>query len=161
MSHLIYIGIGSNLNEPLENCRRAMDHLSGHSKIKVTAHSSFYKTEPVGKTDQDWFINTVVEARTSLSPPDLLKELLSIENNMGRERLEKWGPRIIDLDLLFYDDRIENSDTLTLPHPEIQFRKFVLAPLCEISGEIIHPVLNISVQQLLAELPDSQTVFRV
>lgn len=161
MSHLIYIGIGSNLNEPLENCRQAMDHLSGHSKINVTARSSFYKTEPVGKTDQDWFINAALEARTSLNPSELLQELLSIEKNMGRERLEKWGPRIIDLDLLFYDDRVESSGELTVPHPEIHFRKFVLAPLCEISGNIMHPVLKKNVQQLLEELPDHQTVFRI
>ena len=144
MSHIAYIGIGSNMDNPLEKCGKAMDRLADHPHI----------SEPVGLLDQDWFINAVMETRTSLDPASLLEALLQIEQQMGRVRREKWGPRLIDLDLLFYDDQIVETADLKIPHPEIPRRKFILAPMDEIAGGYVHPVLKKSIRELLAFLPE-------
>lgn len=158
MSHIAYIGIGSNMDNPLEQCRKAIRLIAASSGLTLSKSSSFYKTEPVGITDQDWFVNAVVSAETTLSPSDILNTLLGIEQQMGRTRQLKWGPRVIDLDLLFYDDSILEYPGLKVPHPEIQNRRFILAPMNEIAGEFIHPVLKKSISKLLAELPAIPTV---
>jgi len=123
--------------------------------------SSLYKTEPVGGKDQPWFVNCVVEVRTVLKPRLLLSELKKIESDMGRQPAEKWGPRVIDLDILFYGQEIIREDDLTIPHPELHKRRFVLEPLNEIAPYIIHPVFGISVKGLLDRLEGSGAVIRL
>ena len=152
------IAIGSNLGTPKKNCIEAIDIISSSPGIKTISKSSFYQTAPVGNTEQNWFINSVIKISTQLSPDILLSVLLKIESQMGRIRKEKWGPRIIDLDLLFYDNLIIKQKDLTLPHPEIQKRNFVLQPLNEIEGNFIHPSINKSINTLLKASKDNSVV---
>jgi 2-amino-4-hydroxy-6-hydroxymethyldihydropteridine diphosphokinase len=161
MLHTAYIGIGSNLESPAENCLKAMEHLQAHSELTLVVRSSLYQSEPFGITDQNWFVNSAIQLTTSLSPEELLRECLSIEQLMGRTRSKKWGPRIIDLDILFYDDLIIKQDGLEIPHPGIAERSFVLAPMCEIAPEFIHPKLKKSAQTLLMEIVNPQQVNRL
>jgi len=121
-------------------------------------HSSYYRTEPVGLLNQDWFINAVIEMRTTLPAALLMEELQEIENLMGRSRTVKWGPRIIDLDLLLYDQAVIQSEGLTIPHPELHKRRFVLAPLCEIAPYVIHPLFGVSIAGLMKRLQDKSHV---
>ncbi len=161
MSNTAYIGIGSNLGSPRENCERSIVLLGAHPKIEVTARSSFYKTEPVGSRDQDWFLNVAIQIATDLEPLALLDALLSIESSMGRIRAEKWGPRIIDLDILLYEDSVIKSDRLKIPHPEMTQRGFVLAPLAQLAPNLIHPMAKKTIRQLLSELPEDKKVVRL
>ncbi len=158
MVHTAYIGIGSNLGTPDKNCEEAIERISTNGGIKIVSKSLLYKTAPVGHIKQDWFVNSVIKVDTQLSPKELLLALLSIESKMGRVRKEKWGPRMIDLDLLFYDNLILNQQGITLPHPEIQKRKFVLVPLNEIEENLIHPIQKKTVKTLLYELSDDAEV---
>jgi len=151
-----FIGIGSNLGSAKENCEQAIINLQKCSSISLLAQSSFYKTAPVGVTDQDWFVNAVVKISTTIDPQKLLEKLLSIEKEMGRVPREKWGPREIDLDLLYFDQQILNTETLKVPHPELPHRRFVLEPLNELDPEGIHPQLNKSNREMLVELPPGQ-----
>ncbi|GJL79824.1 MAG: 2-amino-4-hydroxy-6-hydroxymethyldihydropteridine diphosphokinase [Nitrospinaceae bacterium] len=161
MPNSAYIGIGSNLGSPLANCQQALTHFENHPEIQVTACSSFYKTQPVGVTEQGWFVNAVAKILTDLEPLPLLELLLGIEKAMGRTRDKKWGPRIVDLDLLLYEDRIIKIPRLQIPHPEMNRRRFVLAPLSELASGTIHPVANKTIQQLLSELPENEKVIKV
>ena len=161
MDQKALIGIGSNLGSPAENCRKAVSRICESEEINVIKQSSLYESEPIGKKNQPWFVNAVIEIQTSLPPEHLLKKLLNIEQQFGRTRNEKWGPRIIDLDILDYDGRIINSEALTLPHPEMLNRRFVLEPLSEISGSTIHPLQNKSMQSLLNELPKNPVVKKI
>jgi dihydroneopterin aldolase / 2-amino-4-hydroxy-6-hydroxymethyldihydropteridine diphosphokinase len=158
MSHTAFIAIGSNLGTPKENCIEAINIISSNPDIKIISKSSFYQTAPVGNTEQDWFINSVIKISTRLNSDILLSVLLEIESNMGRIRKEKWGPRTIDLDLLFYDNLIAQQKDLTLPHPEIQKRNFVLQPLNEIEENFIHPSLKKSINTLLKESKDDSVI---
>ena len=158
MTHMAYIGIGSNLGNPNKNCVEAIEKISTNDHIKIISKSSFYKTAPIGDIEQDWFINSVIRINTKLNPKELLLALLNIESEMGRIRKEKWGPRLIDLDLLFYDKLILNQEGITLPHPEIQKRNFVLVPLNEISENLTHPILKKTVKTLLQESSDDTEV---
>lgn len=168
---LAYIGIGSNLEDPLAQCRKAIEKMSGAEGIALERVSSFYKTKPVipesagrehqGELEkQDWFVNAAAEIRTILSPTDLLKELQLIENSTGRVRTIAGGPRIIDLDLLLYGQEIVREKELTVPHPEMHRRLFVLEPLCEIASYVIHPVFGVSMRGLKDRLDEKQTVLR-
>jgi 2-amino-4-hydroxy-6-hydroxymethyldihydropteridine diphosphokinase len=161
MPHTAYIGIGSNLESPAENCLKAIERLNAHAGLTLVTRSSLYRSEPFGITDQDWFVNSVVQFKTSLSPQELLHVCLSIEQAMGRTRTAKWGPRIIDLDILFYDDLILKQEGLEIPHPGIAERSFVLAPMNEIAPEFIHPKLKQSIQTLFMEIPNPQQVNRL
>ena len=158
MIHTAYIGIGSNLGTSGENCVEAIEKISTNDHIKIISKSSFYKTAPIGDIEQDWFINSVIRVDTKLNPKELLLTLLNIEFEMGRIRKEKWGPRLIDLDLLFYDKLILNQEGITLPHPEMQKRNFVLVPLNEISENLTHPILKKTVKTLLQESSDDTEV---
>lgn len=161
MPHTAFIAIGSNMESPAANCQRAMDRLADSPGMTLLARSSLYRSEPFGKTDQDWFVNAVVRIDTSLSPEELLKTCLSIEQEMGRTRSEKWGPRIIDLDILFYDDLILKLEGLEIPHPGIPERSFVLVPMNEIAPDCIHPQLKKSVKTLLEKIENPQQVRRM
>jgi 2-amino-4-hydroxy-6-hydroxymethyldihydropteridine diphosphokinase len=148
---VVYLGVGSNLGDRKENCRRAVELLNRNG-LAVTRQSSIHETEPWGSTGQPLFINMAVETDTGLEPAELLLLLKRIEKEMGRTESVKWGPRIIDLDILLYDDLVLNTGTLVIPHPLIQEREFVLGPLSEIAGERIHPVLGKSIAVILREL---------
>ena len=147
----IHIGIGSNLGNREENCVKATRFLLDKGII-VTSMSSMIETEPWGVTDQQKFINTAIEAQTDLGPRELLDILKKIESDMDRQPSVKWGPRIIDLDILFYDDLVMKTDGLEIPHPYMNKRDFVLIPLAEIAPDKIHPVLKKSVKELLEVL---------
>jgi 2-amino-4-hydroxy-6-hydroxymethyldihydropteridine diphosphokinase len=153
-----YIGIGSNLGKTLQNCKYAIESLSRINGINPTRTSSFYKTEPVGIEKQNYFINAVVEITTTLSARDLLQGLRKIERGMGRKRETKGGPRIIDLDLLFYGQNVIREADLVVPHPEIHKRRFVLEPLYEIASYFIHPVFGVSIRGLKDRLTDTKIV---
>lgn len=159
--NICFIGIGSNLGDPLSNCLDAIATLISLEQISLTQQSSFYKTEPVGFRDQDWFVNGVVEVKTAYSPRSLLETLKVIEYEMGRRAGEKWGPRVIDLDILFYGQEIINEKDLIIPHPELHKRRFVLIPLNEIAPYVIHPAFGVSVQGLLGRLEDTSEVVPV
>jgi len=161
MHHTAYIGIGSNLESPAENCLKAVERLSAHPDLTLVGRSSLYQSEPFGITDQDWFVNSVIQITTSLSPEELLRVCLSIEHAMGRTRTKKWGPRIIDLDILFYDDLILKREGLDIPHPGIAERSFVLAPMNEIAPDFVHPGLKKNIEALLEEIPNPQQVNRI
>ena len=161
MTHKVLIGIGSNLGSPQENCKKAISLLDELESISILKQSSFYQSEPIGKKNQPWFVNAAIEIQTTLSPESLLKTLLNIEQQMGRTRSEKWGPRVIDLDILDYEGRMINSKSLTLPHPEMLNRRFVLEPLSEISGSTINPVKNKSIKTLLNELSPIPVVIKL
>jgi len=153
-----YIGIGSNLGDPLQNCEDAIANLSRINEIQLTGWSSFYNSEPVGLENQNWFVNAVVEIKTTLAARDLLHVLQSVEKVMGRKRETKDGSRIIDLDLLFYGHDVIDEDDLTVPHPEIHKRRFVLEPLSEIASYFIHPAFGVSVRGLKDRLSDKKVV---
>jgi len=161
MIHTAYIGIGSNLGSPAENCLNAIESLSARPELTLIASSSLYQSEPFGITDQDWFVNSVVQLTTPLSPEELLRVCLSTEQAMGRTHTEKWGPRIIDLDILFYDDLILKQEGLEIPHPGIFERSFVLEPMNEIASDFVHPKLRKTIETLLAEIANPQQVNRV
>ena len=157
-SIVCYIGIGSNLGNTLQNCKYAIESLSRINGINPTRTSSFYKTEPVGIEKQNYFINAVVELTTILSARDLLQALRKIERGMGRKRETKGGPRIIDLDLLFYGQDVIREAYLVVPHPEIHTRRFILEPLYEIASYFIHPVFGVSIRGLKDRLIDTKIV---
>jgi len=153
-----YIGIGSNLGNALKNCQHAEELLSQTKGVEIIRISSFYKTEPVGIENQNLFINAVVEIKTVLSACNLFQMLQNIEKYMGREMEVKGGPRIIDLDLLFYGQEVIQDADLIVPHPEIQKRRFVLEPICEIASYFIHPAFGISMRGLKERLSDNKMV---
>lgn len=166
---LAYIGIGSNLGDPLRQCKESIDKISCTSGITLERISSFYKTEPVidayGNNHdqeelekQDWFVNAVAEIRTTLSPRSLFSALGDIEKGMGRFRTITGGPRTIDLDLLLYGQEIIHEADLSVPHPKMHKRLFVLEPLCEIASYAIHPLFGVSMRGLKDRLDDQKIV---
>ena len=158
---IAYIGIGSNLGEPIQNCRKAIESLSRSKGIALITVSSFYRTEPVGIEDQALFVNAVVEIKTELSVHRLMQTLMAIENEMGRIRDVKGGSRIIDLDLLFYGQQVISEMDLIVPHPEAHRRRFVLEPLCEIASYFIHPSFGVSIRGLKDRLCDQKVVEKI
>lgn len=148
---IVYIGIGSNIGDREANCLNAIERLKDKG-IAVKKVSSVYETEPWGLKEQPRFINIAVEVETRLSTEELLNTLKAIEKEMGREESVKWGPRIIDLDILFYDDIVIDMEHLQVPHPLLHERDFILFPLSEIAPDKVHPVLKKTVAQLMEEL---------
>ena len=146
-----YVALGSNLGDREENLRNALKHLEAND-VRVVKVSTFIETEPYGVTDQPGFVNAVCQVETKLEPLKLLRLLLNIELEMGRVRLRRWGERNIDLDLLLYEDACVVSEELTLPHPDMQNRDFVLLPLAEIAGEVVHPIFKKTIKHLKEEL---------
>lgn len=149
----VYIGVGSNLGDRVDNCNKATELLAGIGEVKVV--SPLYDTAPRGLLDQPRFLNGAVEVTTTLSPEDFLLELKSIERRMGRVlgSEKRYGPRIIDLDILFFGRLVIDKEGLHIPHPLMHERAFVLRPLSDIAPSVIHPVLKRSVGELLAALP--------
>ena len=154
-----YLLTGGNVGNREKNLARAKT-LIGQQAGTVTRTSSLYETAAWGKTDQSPFLNQGLEVETTLSPQELLQQLLDIEKKMGRVRNEKYGPRIIDIDILLFNNIILNDPLLTLPHPELQNRRFALVPLAEIGPGLIHPVFKKSITELLALCRDELEVNR-
>ncbi len=152
-----YIGIGSNLGDRELNCRQAIGLLR-QKEIIIRKESSLYETKPWGVTDQPLFLNIAIEIETDMKPFKLLKTLKDIEKEMGREETFLWGPRIIDLDILLYDNNIIDEEGLRIPHPHMQDREFVLRPLREIAGDVIHPLLLLSIEELLQRLKSTENM---
>lgn len=156
MSNLVYLSLGSNMGDREAHLRAAIARL--RTEGRVVSVSSFYETEPVEFTNQGWFLNCAVALETTKTPEQVLAAILQIEQEMGRQRLQKKGPRIIDIDILLFSDKIADSAELTVPHPAMQERRFVLQPLAEIAPEARHPVLKKTVRELLDALPAGQSV---
>lgn len=155
----IYLLLGSNLGDKLANLINASKQIAEIASIEKS--SSVYETAAWGKTDQPSFYNVILKICTNLEPEYLLSKLLSIEENLGRVREEKWGARIIDLDILYYQDRVINTEFLKVPHPGIKDRKFTLIPLVEIASELIHPTFKKTNLELLEELNDNSSVIKL
>lgn len=134
-----YIGLGANQGDPVENLKAALQLINNHPGITVTKVSSVYLTEPVGYEDQPWFHNCVAELETGLQPFELLAVLQDVENELGRVRTVRWGPRTVDLDILLYDELQMDEEKLSIPHPRMTERAFVMVPLTEIASDALFP----------------------
>ena len=156
MPNLAYLSLGSNVGDREKYLREAIHKLKTLGRVRSV--SSFYETEPMEFAEQPWFVNCAVALETSQSTSQLMSGVLEIEREMGRQRVQKKGPRIIDIDILLFDDEIVNTPDLTIPHPGMRGRRFVLEPLAEIAGQARHPVLKKTVGELLHDLPAGQTV---
>jgi len=157
-SIVCFIGIGSNVADSVSNCLESIERISLFSHIRITKKSSLYRTEPVGLKEQEWFVNGVIEIKTKYTATTLLKVLQQIEKDMGRIREERWGPRTIDLDILFYGQEVIKEKDISVPHPELHKRRFVLIPMYEIAPYVIHPAFGISIKGLLSRLQDESRV---
>lgn len=154
----VLVGIGSNLGDREFLIRKAVEAMRDLPRTLVVRVSSLYDTDPVGVEDQPAFLNAVVWLETTLEPRELLWQLLLIEKRMGRVRSQRWGPRPIDLDLLFYDDRTIAEPDLTVPHPEAHRRAFVLMPLLELDPDFVHPATGETIKKILKRLPPNPPV---
>ena len=152
----VCIGLGTNMGDREANLRTALELLQ--PIVNCGAVSDIFETEPVGVVEQDWFLNMVLRGTTTCDAFELLAELQRIEDTMGRKRLIDKGPRIIDLDILLYSSTIHHTKSLTVPHPELHRRAFVLMPLAQVAADWIHPVLGETVQELLQKLNDDKAV---
>lgn len=149
--HTAYIGLGSNLGDCPGNLRAALAAIDAHPSVAVEKTSSFYTTVPLGPAQAD-FLNAVAQLRTALAPGELLQVLHLIEQDLGRCRNEHWGPRTMDLDILLYSELIVDEPGLTVPHPQMHLRSFVLKGLCELAGDLMHPQLDCTMRQLADRL---------
>lgn len=145
----VFLALGSNVGERDRNLKKAITALGSHPGIRVVKESSFYDTAPVGNLQQGRFLNTVVEIETTLEPESLLDAALQIEQELGRLRTQRWGPRTIDIDILTIEDLVYESPRLSIPHPLMHERAFVLEPLYEIAPDFRHPVLGTGVAEML------------
>ena len=148
----VLIGIGSNMGNRAELCCGAVDTLKGHAAIRGVTLSSFYETAPVGVIDQPPFLNLTAVFETTLMPEALLKVLKKIEQDLGRKKRYRWGPREIDLDILLYGNQVFETPSLVIPHPEMHNRAFVLTPACDICADWVHPVFRQPLRTLLAQV---------
>ena len=161
MGYTAYIGIGSNAGDKVLNCETAISEILKIDQHKLLGRSSFFNTRPIGYTAQDWFVNSVIKIETDLEPIDLYRMLKTIEIRLGRKETFRGGPRVIDLDLLLFDDRRIETEELQVPHPRFHERQFVLIPLSEIDPNLIHPVLKKTVGELLEEIKEDQGVEKI
>ncbi len=162
MEHTAYLSIGSNVGDKKKNLENAVDLLNAHESIQVDLVSSFYQTQPQNYTDQDWFVNAALKIKTTLLPHPLLAVLQAMEKQLDKEgKPFRFGPRIIDLDIVYYDDKVIRTEDLEIPHPRMHERCFVLVPLCDIGADAVHPVLDLKPGELLnkIEIQKDQEVF--
>ncbi|KAA0543688.1 2-amino-4-hydroxy-6-hydroxymethyldihydropteridine diphosphokinase [Bacillus sp. BGMRC 2118] len=156
MKNYAFIGLGSNIQDRLGYLKGATQALFNHSEIEIVNFSSIYETEPVGYTDQDSFLNMVLEVRTSLSAFDLLHTILRIEQDLGRKREIRWGPRTLDLDILLYNQENIEDEQLIVPHPRMSERAFVMLPLMEVTPELT--IKGVMISHIVNELKDRDGV---
>ncbi len=154
----VFVGVGSNLGDREFLIRKAVEAMRDLNRTLVVRVSSLYDTDPVGEVDQPAFLNAVVWLETTLEPRELLWQLLLIEKRMGRVRSQRWGPRPIDLDLLFYDDETWDEPDLKIPHPEAHQRAFVLLPLMELDPDFVHPTTGETIRKMIKKLPPNPPV---
>lgn len=159
MHKIVYLSLGSNLGDRALNLHQALDQLGELGK--VAAVSSFYDTEPVELTSQPWFLNCVAKLDTEKMPRQLMAAILGIEQKMGRQRKQQKGPRTIDIDILLFGSSIIDIPSITVPHPKMHQRRFVLEPLAEIAPEVRHPVFKRTIREMRDALPAGQSVKRV
>ncbi|MCL2856100.1 MAG: 2-amino-4-hydroxy-6-hydroxymethyldihydropteridine diphosphokinase [Oscillospiraceae bacterium] len=150
--HLVYIALGSNLGDREKNLRDALTTLENHPCCEIIDHSDFCETDPIGYEDQGKFLNGVAEIETTCSPTELMELLLEIEASLGRERTIHWGPRTIDLDILLYDDLVSPDPYVTIPHPHMAQRLFVMQPLCQLAPYAVHPILRRTMRDILDDI---------
>lgn len=148
-----YLLTGSNMGDRVNFLDKAAE-LAGSTAGKVIRKSGVYETAAWGKTDQPAFLNQALMVETALNAQELMQQLLTIEETIGRKRVEKFGPRTIDIDILLFNDEIHDTALTEIPHPELPNRRFALTPLAEIAGELMHPVLQVTIEQLLDTCPD-------
>lgn len=149
----VFISVGSNIGNRLQNCKKGISALTSLKNVERLQTSPFYQTEPVDYRAQDWFINCAVRIFTDIDPLALLQRLQKIQHDAGqREKAVRFGPRVLDLDIVLYHDRVMQSAELTIPHPRMHKRHFVLRPICDIDPHVIHPVLKKTVWELLTRL---------
>lgn len=153
-----FIGVGSNLGDKKENIKHAAEKINSSGLTKLVNQSPLYETKPVGYLEQDNFINAVFEVKTMLNPKELIVLLLEIEKELKRERLIKWGPRTMDLDILLYNDIVTSSEEIVIPHLRMHERLFVIKPLCDIAPYVIHPVLNKRIYEIKEELEKNENI---
>ena len=153
--------MGSNLGDRLAYLRAGVAGISALEHVQVVAMSSVYETDPVGLEDQPQFLNAALALRTDATPVSLLRSLLRVEDGQGRERLERWGPRTLDLDLLLFGSCVLQTEQLVLPHPRLMERCFALVPLIEIAPDRVHPVSHLSLRQVATDLACATQVRRV
>ena len=152
--HRAFISVGSNLEDPLRNCRCGIDDLCLDGQVRLVGCSPFYRTRPVDYLEQDWFINAAVLVETALSPFELLEKTQGIQLRMGRKGdAIRFGPRVLDLDIILYEDAVIDTPHLVVPHPRMHKRRFVLHPICDIDPSVVHPVLGQTVREILDRLP--------
>jgi 2-amino-4-hydroxy-6-hydroxymethyldihydropteridine diphosphokinase len=160
MKTITFLLLGTNLGDRKKNLASARNALES-SIGRIQKSSSIYQTAAWGKTDQPDFFNQAIAIETELSSQKMLEEILNIELQMGRRREEKWGQRVIDIDILLYGDQVVNTSALTIPHPQLPNRKFALEPLAEIAGKVQHPVLKIEIGEMLVKCGDALPVSRI
>jgi len=158
---IVYLSFGSNVGNRKKYIEEALEFLRKNASIKIKSVSSLYETEPVGYENQDWFINGALELETEISPDELLKLVKTVEEKIGRQKTFRWGPREIDLDILLYGQKCIDTPELVIPHPRMHKRKFVLIPLAEIAPDVIHPVFQKTIGQLLKDISKGRGVGHV
>jgi 2-amino-4-hydroxy-6-hydroxymethyldihydropteridine diphosphokinase len=156
VAHTAFVGVGSNLGDKQENCLCGIAALTSDGHSRLLNQSRLYRTAPVDYLDQDWFVNCAVQIETCLDPFQLLAVLQNIQKQAGRvQDAVRFGPRILDMDIIFFDAAIIDHSDLTLPHPRMHLRRFVLIPLCDMDPNLRHPILDQTVRQLLDNLEDA------
>ena len=156
----VYIGIGSNLGNPLQNCFDSIDRIGNIPECNIIGISDLYWTEPVGIDDQDWYVNGVVSISTDISAQDLMNRLFEIEKDMGRIRNRHWESRVIDLDMLLFGSDIIHEQGLTVPHPLMHKRRFVLAPMVDLAPDLKHPSFEKTMFELLQAIPEDKQIVK-
>jgi len=161
MSNYAYLSIGSNLGDRVANCLRAVREISCLTGVETLLSSSLYETEPVGYINQPFFINMALKIKTCLRPPELLISLKAMEKSLGRKKSGRWGPRLIDIDILLYNEEVFSAPGLNIPHPRMQKRAFVLTPLAEICPGVKHPITGQSISQMLLDASGNAGVRKI